>query len=145
MNKILIFLGILGISFNSFSAEINLPKVSQTGMKNAETIIKGSTLRPLKISNGSDSSGASKKIYKFDGIFNQLEFSQNYILITWYQNDKASLDKAVRLGMASLGKDAGYFIHRVNLNGEHTDYSIQGHKIINSTCISKLCSIKIMK
>jgi len=71
--------------------------------------------------------------------------SSNYALVAWQQNNDASLKRAVKMGMALLGNDAGYFIHRVNMNGEHADYSIQGHKIVNNTCISELCMIKIEK
>ncbi|MEG8266483.1 hypothetical protein MKR65_05580 [Acinetobacter baumannii] len=66
-------------------------------------------------------------------------------MITWQQNDDVSLNRAVKMSMALLGTDAGYFIHRINMNGEHSDYSIQGHKITNNACISKLCTIKVEK
>ncbi|EHU1449074.1 hypothetical protein ACUVW2_002589 [Acinetobacter baumannii] len=145
MKKILMLLSTIGLSSYSNCAEINLPKIPQVGVSNAVGIIKASGLKPVKTIDSTDSREAAKKIYKFDGVFNQLEFSKNYISITWFQHNKTSLDKAVRLGMATLGKDAGYFIHKVDIQGQHTDYSIQGHRIINSTCISKLCAITIQR
>ncbi|MFW1665072.1 hypothetical protein [Acinetobacter ursingii] len=145
MKKIFILLSGIGLSFYSNCAEINLPKIPKVGVSNAVEIINASGLKPVKIVDGLDTKGSAKKIYKFDGVFNQLEFSKSYISITWFQHNKASLDKAVRLGMATLGNDAGYFIHKVDIQGQHTDYSIQGHRISNITCISKLCAIKIQR
>ncbi|MCO9132757.1 hypothetical protein KNR19_14950 [Acinetobacter baumannii] len=147
MNKILLFSLILisGIAGCSNEPEIILPKVSQVGVEKAENIIKEAALQPIKTIDSTDSRDNTMKIYQFDGVHTQLEFSENYILISWHQHDKASIDKAVRLGMATLGDDAGYFIHKVDIQGQHTDYSIQGHRIINSTCISKLCAITIQR
>ncbi|EHU1747766.1 hypothetical protein A1E80_RS10660 [Acinetobacter baumannii] len=143
--KILASILFLGIASCSNESEITLPNVSQAGVGSAENIIKAAELQPIKIIDSTDSRDAVKKIYQFDGVFNQLEFSKNYILISWFQHNKTSLDKAVRLGIATLGNDAGYFIHKVDIQGEHTDYSIQGHRISNSTCISKLCAITIQR
>ncbi|EHU2702776.1 hypothetical protein AZE87_RS09930 [Acinetobacter baumannii] len=143
--KILVSIFILGLTACSNEPEITLPKVAQVGVGSAENIIKAADLHPVKMIDSTDSRDAVKKIYKFDGVFNQLEFSKNYISITWFQHNKTSLDKAVRLGMATLGKDAGYFIHKIDIQGQHADYSIQGHRISNSTCISKLCAITIQR
>ncbi|MFY0112124.1 hypothetical protein ABTU74_20015 [Acinetobacter baumannii] len=142
MNKIILLSLVLltGLAGCSNGPEITLPQVSPVGVANAEKIIKAAELQPVKTTDSSDD---TKKIYQFDGLNTQLEFSENFILIAWQQHDKASLDKAVRLGMATLGDEAGYFIHKVDLQGEHTDYSIQGHMISNNTCISNLCTIKI--
>ncbi|HFX6350247.1 TPA: hypothetical protein ACIFDI_001113 [Acinetobacter baumannii] len=146
-NLFLILLGLvtLGLMACSNEPEITLPKVAQVGVGSAENIIKASSLQPVKMIDSTDSRDAVKKIYQFDGIHTQLEFSENYILIAWHQHDKASLDKAVRLGMATLGDEVGYFIYKVDLQGEHTEYSVNGHLISDSKCISSLCMIKIHK
>ncbi|BFM55039.1 TPA: hypothetical protein ACSIYC_001418 [Acinetobacter baumannii] len=122
--------------------EITLPDVKQVGLNDDNTVIQSIGEQPKKVI---DSNADAKKIYIFDGAYSQLELSSNYALVAWQQNNDASLKRAVKMGMALLGNDAGYFIHRVNMNGEHADYSIQGHKIVNNTCISELCMIKIEK
>ena len=114
-------------------------------MNDADAIIQSIGVKPLQVIDSTDSRDAAKKIYKFDNGFSQLELSSNFALISWKQHDEVSLNRAVKMGMAALGNDAGYFIHRVDLNGEHTEYSIQGHKIINNSCVSELCMIKIEK
>lgn len=143
--KILVSILILGLTACSNEQEITLPKVAQVGVGSAENIIKAADLQPVKMIDSTDSRDAVKKIYQFEGIQTQLEFSENYILIAWYQHDKASLDKAVRLGMATLGDEVGYFIYKVDLQGEHNEYSVNGHLISDSKCISSLCMIKIHK
>ncbi|ELY8399251.1 hypothetical protein SOQ78_001248 [Acinetobacter baumannii] len=122
--------------------EITLPDVKQVGLNDDNAVIQSIGEQPKKVI---DSNDEAKKIYIFDGAYSQLELSSNYALVAWQQNNDASLKRAVKMGMALLGNDAGYFIHRVNMNGEHADYSIQGHKIVNNTCISELCMIKIEK
>ncbi len=134
-----------GIAGCSNEPEITLPNVSKVGVGSAENIIKAADLQTVKMIDSTDSRDAVKKIYQFDGIQTQLEFSENYILIAWHQHDKASLDKAVRLGMAALGDEVGYFIYKVDLQGEHTEYSVNGHLISDIKCISSLCMIKIHK
>lgn len=129
----------------SSEPEITLPNVEQVGMNDADAIFKAIHDKPIQVIESTDSSNTAKKIYKFDRAFSQLELSSNFALISWKHNDETSLNRAVKIGMAALGNDAGYFIHRVDLNGEHTDYSIQGHKIMNNTCISEICTIKIEK
>lgn len=143
--KILASILFLGIASCSNESEITLPNVSQAGVGSAENIIKAANLQTVQMIDSMDSRDAVKKIYQFDGIHTQLEFSENYILISWHQHDKASLDKAIRLGMATLGNDAGYFIHKVDIQGEHTEYSIQGHKLMQNVCVSEFCTIKIEK
>jgi len=145
MRKIIfsVFTGLL-IGCSS-EPEIKLPDVKQVGMGSADKMIQAAGLKPVEKITSTDSKNDPKQIYKFDGVFTQLEHSKNFVTIAWHQNDNDSLDKAVRLGIASLGNDAGYFIHKVDLNGQHTEYSIAGHKIDNNTCISKLCSIRIMQ
>ncbi|ELY5686752.1 hypothetical protein ACTZ9G_000094 [Acinetobacter baumannii] len=122
--------------------EITLPDVKQVGLNDDNAVIQSIGEQPKKVIDSNDD---AKKIYIFDGAYSQLELSSNYALVAWQQNNDASLKRAVKMGMALLGNDAGYFIHRVNMNGEHADYSIQGHKIVNNTCISELCMIKIEK
>lgn len=143
--KLIASILILGLTSCSNEPEITLPNVAQVGVGSAENIIKAADLQPVKMIDSTDSRDAVKKIYQFEGIQTQLEFSENYILIAWHQHDKASLDKAVRLGMATLGNDAGYFIHKVDIQGEHTEYSIQGYKLVQNECVSKLCFVKIQK
>ncbi|HHX5415051.1 TPA: hypothetical protein ACVEXK_000374 [Acinetobacter baumannii] len=122
--------------------EITLPDVKQVGLNDDNAVIQSIGEQPKKVIDSNDD---AKKIYIFDGAYSQLELSSNYALVAWQQNNDASLKRAVKMGMALLGNDAGYFIHRVNMNGEHADYSIQGHKIVNNTCKSELCMIKIEK
>ena len=125
--------------------EITLPDVKQVDMNDADAIIQSIGEKPIQVIDSTDSRDATKKIYKFDHAFSQLELSPNFALISWKQHDEVSLNRAVKMGMAALGNDAGYLIHRVDLNGEHTEYIIQGHKIINNSCVSELCMIKIEK
>ncbi|MCO8062364.1 hypothetical protein [Acinetobacter lwoffii] len=125
--------------------EITLPDVKQVGLNDDNAVIQSIGEQPKKVVDSTDSKDDAKKIYIFDGAYSQLESSSNYALIAWQQNNDNSLNRAVKMGIALLGNDAGYFIHRVNMNDEHADYSIQGHKIVNNTCISELCMIKIEK
>lgn len=125
--------------------EITLPDIKQVGLNDDNAVIQSIGEQPEKVVDSTDSKDDAKKIYIFDGAYSQLELSSNYASIAWQQNNDTSLNRAVKMGMALLGNDAGYFIHRVNMNGEHSDYSIQGHKIVNNTCISELCMIEIEK
>ena len=140
-----VFLLFYFISGCSNEPEITLPIMAQVGMNDADNIINSIGDIPVQIKDSTDTTGGAKKIYIFDKAHSQLELSQKYALITWKHNNEFSLNRAVKMGIALLGNDAGYFIHRVDLNGEHTEYSIQGHKITNNICISNLCSIKIEK
>lgn len=144
MKKYILALGII-LTGCSGEPEITLPDVKQVGLNDDNAVIQSIGEQPKKVVDSTDSKDDAKKIYIFDGAYSQLELSSNYALISWQQNNDVSLNRAVKMGMALLGNDAGYFIHRVNMNGEHTDYSIQGHTIINNTCISELCMIKIEK
>lgn len=147
MKKSILALAII-LTGCSGEPEIKLPDVNQVGLNDDNAVIQSIGEQPNKVvdsTDSTDSKGDVKKIYIFDGAYSQLELSSNYALIAWQQNNNESLDRAVKMGMALLGSEAGYFIHRVNMNGEHTDYSIQGHKIINNTCASELCMIKIEK
>lgn len=141
MKKYILALGII-LTGCSDEPEITLPDVEQVGLDDDNAVIQSIGEQPKKVVDSKDD---AKKIYIFDGAYSQLELSSNYALVAWQQNNDASLKRAVKMGMALLGNDAGYFIHRVNMNGEHADYSIQGHKIVNNTCISELCMIKIEK
>ena len=144
MKKYISALGIFLIGCSG-EPEITLPDIKQVGLNDDNAVIQSIGDQPKQVTDSTDSKDAAKKIYVFEQGYSQLEMSQNYALITWKHNDETSLNRAVKIGMALLGKDTGYFIHRVNINGEHTDYSIQGHKIVNNTCISELCMIKIVK
>lgn len=141
---LLLALSLLSVGCSS-EPEITLPNVEQVGMNDANAILKAIHDNPIQVIDSTDSRDAVKKIYKFDNLFSQLELSSNFALISWKHKDETSLNRAVKLGIATLGNDAGYFIHRVDLNGEHTDYSIKGHKIMNNMCISEICTIKIEK
>ena len=141
MKKYILALGII-LTGCSDEPEITLPDVEQVGLDDDNAVIQSIGEQPKKVVDSKDD---AKKIYIFDGAYSQLELSSNYALIAWQQNNDISLNRAVKMGMALLGNDAGYFIHRVNMNGEHTDYSIHGHRITNNTCISELCTIKIEK
>lgn len=143
--KKLVLIFALFITGCSGEPEITLPDVKQVDMNDADAIIQSIGEKPIQVIDSTDSRDATKKIYKFDHAFSQLELSPNFALISWKQHDDISLNRAVKMGMAALGNDAGYLIHRVDLNGEHTEYSIQGHKIINNSCVSELCMIKIEK
>lgn len=143
MRKIILSLFIGLLIGCSGEPEIKLPDINQVGMDDVYKIIQSSGLKPLQQIKSTDSRDSEKQIYKFDQVYTQLEYSKNFVLIAWRHHEQASIDKAVRLGIASLGNDAGYFIHRVDLNGEHTDYSIGGHKITQNSCVKELCMIKI--
>ncbi len=145
MKGFLLVLSSLFVVGCSSEPEITLPNVEQVGMSDADAILKAIQDEPIQVIDSTDSKDAIKKIYKFDNTFSQLELSSNFALISWKQHDEISLNRAVKIGMAVLGNDAGYFINRVDLNGEHSDYSIQGHKIMNNICISEICTIKIEK
>ncbi|MEX7479186.1 hypothetical protein AB0861_023945 [Acinetobacter baumannii] len=144
MKKYILALGII-LTGCSSEPEITLPNINEVGLNDEQAIIQSIGEQPEKVIDSTDSKDDPKKIYVFNGTYSQLELSSNYALIAWQQNNEASLNRAVKMGMALLGKDAGYYIHNVDMNGQHTDYSIQGHKIINNTCISELCMIKIEK
>jgi len=144
MRKYFLALGII-LTGCSDEPEIKLPDVKQVGFNDDNAVIQSIGEQPEKVVDSTDSKDDAKKIYIFDGAYSQLELSSNYASIAWQQNNDTSLNRAVKMGMALLGNDAGYFIHRVNMNGEHSDYSIQGHKIVNNTCISELCMIEIEK
>lgn len=144
MKKLLV-ISILAFSILGCSnePEIVLPKVKQINIQDDEQIIQ-IIGKPSSIIDSTDSLDQPKKIYKYD-IFSQVELSKNYLLISWKQHDKASVDRAVVIAMSALGKDGGYFIHEVDRLGNVDKRPINGHDVVNNLCTSDMCMIKITR
>ena len=79
--------------------EITLPDVKQVDMNDADAIIQSIGEKQIQVIDSTDSRDATKKIYKFDHAFSQLELSPNFALISWKQHDDISLNRAVKMGM----------------------------------------------